>query len=104
MALLGEKDTHLRAYFGYAGWSPGQLKNELKQNTWLVADAPRDLFNRPGDLTLWRMSLAREGDEWRLMAGEPEDPTRNEVWAARPRATGRAKGLKTCTAFAMPAG
>jgi putative transcriptional regulator len=76
-ALLGEKDTHIRAYFGYAGWSPGQLKNELKQNTWLVADAPRDLFAQPGDVTLWRTSLAREGDEWRLMAGEPEDPTQN---------------------------
>jgi putative transcriptional regulator len=75
--LLFEPDTQVRAYLGYAGWSPGQLKTELKGNTWLVADAPPDLFTRPGDLGLWRSSLAKEGDEWMLIAGEPDDPAKN---------------------------
>jgi len=75
--LLDQKNVHVRAYFGYAGWSPGQLKNELKQNTWIVADAPTDLFERPGDATLWRNALGREGLEWRLLADEPEETDRN---------------------------
>ena len=75
--LLAPAITSLRVYAGYAGWSPGQLKNELKHNTWLVADAPPDLFTQPGDLELWKSSLAKEGDEWLLMAGEPDDPANN---------------------------
>lgn len=76
-ALAAEEDTHVRAYFGYAGWSAGQLKKELNQNAWLVAEAPRDLFSQPGDLSLWRAALAREGAEWRLLADEPDAPDQN---------------------------
>jgi len=76
-SLLPEKDTHVRAYFGYAGWSAGQLKRELSQNTWIIADAPRDLFAQPGDLTLWRKTLGREGAQWRLLADEPDSPDLN---------------------------
>ncbi|HEY3757653.1 MAG TPA: YqgE/AlgH family protein [Opitutaceae bacterium] len=75
--LAAEPDVHVRAYFGYAGWSSGQLKKELTQNAWLIAEAPRDLFSQPGDLSLWRSAISREGDEWRLMAEEPEDPNLN---------------------------
>ncbi|MGR3503158.1 YqgE/AlgH family protein [Pseudaestuariivita sp.] len=33
---------------GYAGWSPGQLENEIQQDGWLVAEAPADmLFDLP---------------------------------------------------------
>ena len=28
---------------GYAGWEPGQLENEIKQNGWLVADATPEI-------------------------------------------------------------
>ncbi|XPF94016.1 YqgE/AlgH family protein [Colwellia sp. RE-S-Sl-9] len=33
---------------GYAGWSPGQLEEEIKENSWLTIDADNDiLFNTP---------------------------------------------------------
>ena len=33
---------------GFAGWSPGQLETELKENAWLTVDADLDiLFNCP---------------------------------------------------------
>lgn len=75
--LLGEADTHLRAFFGYSGWGSGQLEKELEHNTWIVARAPRDLFTRLGDVTLWRNVLAGEGPEWRLIAEEPDNPESN---------------------------
>ncbi len=75
--LVTGKETHLRAYFGYAGWSAGQLKSELKQSAWIVAEAPRDLFAQPGDLSLWRSALAREGPEWQMLADEPDRPELN---------------------------
>ena len=75
--LLSEEGTHVRAYYGYAGWSPGQLQNELSHNTWLVTDAPPDLFDQPGDHSLWRKSVSQQGPDWRLLADEPDEPDQN---------------------------
>jgi putative transcriptional regulator len=77
VALLAEEGIHLRAFFGYAGWSAGQLKNELKHQSWVRAEAPKDLFALPGEANLWRDVLGREGSEWRLLADEPEEPGMN---------------------------
>ena len=62
---------------GYAGWSPGQLENEMKLRTWVVVDVPEDLLTCTQDDTLWRTVLGRAGAEWRLLADEPEDPAAN---------------------------
>jgi putative transcriptional regulator len=75
--LLTEEGTHVRAFLGYSGWSAGQLENEMKQRTWIVADVPEDLLSHTQDETLWRTVLSREGAEWRLLANEPDDPASN---------------------------
>jgi putative transcriptional regulator len=75
--LRDAEDAALRAFAGYAGWTAGQLENELEQNTWVVVTAPPDLFELPLDHTLWRELLAREGAEWRLLAHEPEETGQN---------------------------
>jgi putative transcriptional regulator len=67
----------LRAFVGYAGWTGGQIEQELERNTWVVVTAPRDLFSLPMDASLWRTLLAREGAEWRLLADEPEETGQN---------------------------
>jgi len=75
--LLNEDGTHVRGFLGYSGWSAGQLENEMRLRTWVVADVPEDLLTHAQDESLWRMVLGREGAEWRLLAGEPDDPERN---------------------------
>ncbi|MBS1301006.1 YqgE/AlgH family protein [Loktanella sp. SALINAS62] len=46
---------------GYAGWSPGQLENEIAQNGWLVGDAtPHLLFSRANELK-WTGALRAIG-------------------------------------------
>ena len=75
--LLAEEDTHVRGFLGYSGWSAGQLENEMRVQTWVVADVPEDLLSHAQDETLWRTVLGREGAEWRLLANEPEDPAAN---------------------------
>ena len=62
---------------GCCGWGPGQLENEMKHHTWVVADVPEDLLAQAQDDTLWRTVLGREGAEWRLLADEPEHPEQN---------------------------
>lgn len=75
--LLGEEGTEVRAFFGYSGWSAGQLESEMKHHTWIVADVPEDLLTQAQDDSLWRTVLGRAGPEWRLLAGEPENPEQN---------------------------
>ena len=75
--LLSEEETLVRAFFGYSGWSPGQLENELALKTWIVTGAPPDLFRQPGEATLWKRVLVEAGPEWRLQADEPEEPGAN---------------------------
>lgn len=75
--LLGEDGTHVRGFLGYSGWSAGQLENEMRLRTWVVADVPEDLLTQAQDESLWRTVLGREGAEWRLLAGEPDDPELN---------------------------
>ncbi len=75
--LLAEDGAQVRAFFGYSGWSPGQLENELDRRTWIVASAPLDLFGQPNDSVLWRKVLGQAGAEWRLLADEPDEPGSN---------------------------
>ncbi len=75
--LQGEEGTHIRGFLGYSGWSAGQLENEMKMRTWIVADIPEDLLTQSQDESLWRTVLGREGAEWRLLANEPDDPAQN---------------------------
>lgn len=75
--LLKEKATCIRAYLGYSGWSKGQLEEELKGGAWIVANPPADLFERPMQEGLWRTLLSEEGDEWRLLVDEPDEPGKN---------------------------
>ena len=77
LQLLAEEGTHVRGFLGYSGWSAGQLENEMKLRTWVVADVPEDLLTHSQDESLWRTVLGREGAEWRLLADEPEHPEEN---------------------------
>lgn len=49
MALGTDKaPEHFMVTLGYSGWGPGQLEEEIQQNSWLVIDADNDiLFNTP---------------------------------------------------------
>jgi len=62
-------EDHLIA-LGYAGWGPGQLEEELAENSWLtVAADPGILFNTPSEDRL--MAAGKHlGIDIRLMSGE----------------------------------
>ena len=77
LQLLAEEGTQVRGFLGYSGWSAGQLENEMRHQTWIVADVPEDLLSQSQDESLWRTVLGREGANWRLLAGEPDHPERN---------------------------
>ncbi len=45
--------------FGYAGWGPGQLENELARDDWFIAPAdPELVFDEPRE-KVWEQAMAR---------------------------------------------
>ena len=75
--LVVEEGVQVRAFLGYSGWTGGQLEGELKQNTWVISPVPGDLMRHKQDDALWRAVLGGMSHEWKLLADEPDDPTKN---------------------------
>jgi putative transcriptional regulator len=53
---------------GYAGWSPGQLENELMHNGWLHGDADADLLFTPDWPQKHTRALQRMGIDPRMLS------------------------------------
>jgi putative transcriptional regulator len=53
---------------GYAGWSPGQLENELLHNGWLHCDADADLVFSPDWPNKHRRAMAKIGIDPRMLS------------------------------------
>jgi len=67
----------LKVFAGYAGWSPGQLDDEMKRNTWMTHPASTELIFHPEPGSLWRAILRDKGSKYKLLAEAPEDPSLN---------------------------
>ncbi len=67
----------LRIFVGYAGWSLGQLEQEMAAGGWLVLDLrPDDPFSA-NPAQLWQTVLRRQGGRVAMFASAPEDPSTN---------------------------
>ena len=75
-ALAGDV-AGLRIFAGYAGWSSGQLEDEIGEGAWYVVDSePRDPFTDAPE-GLWRAVLRRQRGDLALVSTYPDDPTMN---------------------------
>ena len=71
------KTQKVRLFAGYAGWSPGQLEDELKRNAWVTHPASLELVFDAQPEELWRKILREKGWKYRLLAQMPEDVSLN---------------------------
>nr|WP_245548444.1 YqgE/AlgH family protein [Gordonia araii] len=67
----------VRVMAGYAGWGPGQLDDELSEDSWLVASALPDDVLSPAGVDLWATALRRQPWPLPLLATYPMDVTAN---------------------------
>jgi putative transcriptional regulator len=67
----------LRLFAGYAGWSPGQLEQEMARNDWLTHPATVDLVFGSDPAQLWKQILRQKGPKHRWLADSPENPAWN---------------------------
>jgi putative transcriptional regulator len=64
----------IRFYIGYSGWSDGQLKDEMKEKTWLTVKATRKLVFNQNYEEIWKDSLRHLGGDYEIMVNFPTDP------------------------------
>ena len=64
----------VKMFAGYAGWSPGQLEDEMKRKSWLTYPASLDLVFETAPEKLWQKILQAKGG-WRnkLLSQMPEN-------------------------------
>lgn len=66
----GEGPAHYLIALGYAGWGPGQLEQEIAQNTWLSGPVSREiLFDLPLE-NRWAAAAALLGVDLNLISSE----------------------------------
>jgi putative transcriptional regulator len=66
-----------RVFAGYAGWSAGQLEDEMAEDSWHPTPAfPSDIFTDDPE-GLWVTAVGRLGPGFQFLATMPVDPTLN---------------------------
>ena len=56
---IGPKENLIA--LGYASWAPQQLENEIRNNSWLVADPTPELVFRTKDEEKWQKAIESLG-------------------------------------------
>ena len=67
----------VKMFAGYAGWSPGQLEDEMKRNAWLLHPASLELVFDSDPGQLWQVVLQKKGWKYKLLSQMPEDLSLN---------------------------
>jgi len=68
----------IRFFTGYSGWTPKQLDDEIKEDSWIVANELNvdTIFSQSED-TLWREVVIGLGQRYAHIANFPENPALN---------------------------
>ena len=73
LAAAFSATQRIRVFAGYAGWSAGQLDDEMKRDTWLTHPASIELIFDTPPAKLWQAILGNKGWKFRLLGEAPED-------------------------------
>jgi len=67
------KKEDIRFFVGYTGWSRGQLRDEMKKGSWLVADMDLNYIFNPNENTdLWQEIMEHKGDTFSVIGQMPD--------------------------------
>ena len=66
------KPENIRFFIGYSGWSVGQLAEEMRIGSWVIADLfPNYIFKSPPE-ELWKEVMINKGGSYTVIAQLPE--------------------------------
>ncbi len=69
--------SHLRACMGYAGWSAGQLEEEIRRGDWTWIPSDQALLHHLPGAQLWELAATGDRRWQRLRPHLPPEPERN---------------------------
>ena len=68
----------VKFFLGYSGWSPGQLEEEIKVNSWIVSNfVSEELIFETDEGEMWRKTLKKMGGRFSMYSNYPVDPSMN---------------------------
>ncbi len=67
----------IRFFVGYSGWSPNQLEEELKRNSWVVSNFSKNDLLKMNPEEMWEKLLGNLGGNYKYWTKFPIDPTMN---------------------------
>ncbi len=70
-------EDDVRLFLGYSGWAPGQLEDEIKEGTWLIANGTEDIIFGTDHENIWKAAIATLGRKYAHLAHIPTDPQLN---------------------------
>jgi len=72
------KNIRIACFLGHSGWSPGQLEDELKVDSWVLSSLSLDIFKQiKAKSECWKSAISGVSDEMFLMANAPDNPQIN---------------------------
>lgn len=72
------KEEEIKFFIGYSGWTPKQLANELRENSWIVSDNfNTDIVFDDSDKDIWKESIINMGEKFAHIVNFPENPQLN---------------------------
>lgn len=82
-ALKNKLNNHLiepsdiRFFLGYSGWGANQLNDELKTNSWFIAENDFQNIFLENEESIWKNKLLQKGGWYKIWANAPSDITMN---------------------------
>ena len=72
------QQDEIRFFIGYSGWGMEQLKNEIKENTWIVSDQfHQDVVFSNNEEELWKEVIISLGPKYAHVSNFPSNPNLN---------------------------
>lgn len=70
--------SQIRFFLGYSGWSKDQLKGELKENSWIVANNIKtsEILDTTNN-QFWNYCLEKQGERFKTISKFPINPNDN---------------------------
>lgn len=71
------KPTEIRFFMGYSGWGIGQLEDEIKQHSWIVAAANDKVIFSKDNEELWKDFIGAMDEKYAVWINMPDNPSLN---------------------------
>ena len=68
-----EKGVKFRMYFGYSGWSPGQLEREIRRGSWYVMEGEQDVVFSEKTSLIWQNLIRKRSPFYDTVLRESDD-------------------------------